>query len=92
MGGLLLFVAACTQLPGLVRIDVDGRTLELRQRGLSGVQLAGGWSTAASCVGEGRFDLSELGRSVVSIRIVAPDELEVIGPDGHAVRLFRCAS
>jgi hypothetical protein len=90
MGGLLLCAAGCAQLPGLVRIDVDGRTVELRQRGLNGRDVAGGWSTSPVCDGESRFDVAELGRSAVSIRVVGTDELEVVGSDGTAIRLFRC--
>jgi|GEM_PF-4647743 len=90
LAGLLLFASACAELPGLVRIDVDGRTVELRQRGLSRAPLGGAWSTSPDCGDESRFDLAELDRSVVSIRVVGTDELEVIGPEG-TVRLFRCA-
>jgi hypothetical protein len=91
MAGLSLFATGCAELPGLVRIDVDGRTVELRQRRYSNAPLQGAWSTAPLCGEESRFDLAELGRSVVSVRVISADELELIGPEGTAVRLFRCA-
>ena len=89
IGGLLLAGAGCAGLPETVRIDVDGRTLELRQQGLSG-QLRGGWSTSPECGLEPRFDVGELGTSVESVRMVTRDELELIGRDGSIVRVFRC--
>jgi hypothetical protein len=90
MAGLSLLAVGCAELPGLVRIDVDGRTVELRQRGLSNAAFKGSWSMAPHCGNESRFDPAELGRSVVSVRIISADELELIGPEGTAVRLFRC--
>jgi hypothetical protein len=85
----LLSGSACAGLPETVRIDVDGRTLELRQRALSG-QLRGGWSTSPDCGLEPRFDVGELGASVESVRMITPDELELVGRDGSLVRVFRC--
>lgn len=89
IGGLLLGATACVGLPETVRIEVDGRTIELRQGGLSG-RLAGGWSTSPDCRLEPRFDVAELGTSAVSIRMITPDELELAGRDGDVVRLYRC--
>jgi hypothetical protein len=90
MSGLLLIAAGCAQLPAIVRIEVDGRMIELRQQGFSPVQLPGAWSTSQLCGPEVRFDLSELHRSVSSIRVAGPDRIEVIGPEGKAFQLQRC--
>jgi hypothetical protein len=79
----------CAALPETVRIEVDGRIVELRQQGLSG-ELPGGWSKSPDCGAEPRFDAAELDASVESIRMITADELELLGRDGSIVRLFRC--
>ena len=89
VGGLLLGASACTGLPETVRVEVDGRMLELRQQGLS-ARIQGGWSTSPECGPEPRFDISELGAPVESLRMITSDELELIGRDGRTVRLYRC--
>jgi hypothetical protein len=86
MGGVLLVVTACAQLPERVRIDVDGRSIEVRQNGLSG-ELLGRWVASRDCGGGSFLELDEL----VSIRRIGPDEIEAIGVNGTAVRLFRCS-
>lgn len=88
--GMLLFSAsACAALPDSVRIDVDGRVIELRQQGLSG-RFEGGWSTSPECGAEPRFDVAELGEAVTTIRMITPDELELVAQDGRLIRLHRC--
>ncbi len=62
MSGLVLGATACAGLPEQVRIDVDGRTIEVRQRGLSGKLLSGGWSTEAMC-GDGNVETVEVLRA-----------------------------
>lgn len=89
IGGLLLAGTGCAALPEAVRIEVDGKIVELRQHGLSG-QLPGGWSKTPDCRVEPRFDPAELGTSVASIRMVSADDLELVGRDGGLVRLYRC--
>jgi hypothetical protein len=89
IGGLLLGATACAGLPETVRVNVDGRTVEISQRGLSG-RLPGGWSTSPDCGMGSRFDVAELGTSAVSIRMITRDEIELVGGDGSAVRLYRC--
>jgi len=32
LGGLVLGLSACAQIPGAIRIDVDGSTLELKKK------------------------------------------------------------
>jgi hypothetical protein len=85
----LLVGTGCATLPETVRIEVDGRTLELRQQGLSG-RFEGGWSKSPDCGAEPRFEAAELGASVESIRMITADELELVGRDGSLVRLYRC--
>lgn len=89
IGMLLLSGSACAALPESVRIDVDGRVVELRQQGLS-ARFEGGWSTSADCGPEPRFDSAELGASVTSIRMISADELELVDRDGAVIRLHRC--
>lgn len=86
MGGLLLVVTACAELPERVRIDVDGRSLEVRQSGLSGQLLGGDWSATPDCAVAIRPELDDF----ATIRRVGPNEIEAIGLNGLAVRLFRC--
>lgn len=78
IGTVLLGTAACAELPRIVRIDVDGRMLEIRQRGLSADHLKGGWSLFTEC-GEG------------GVRGIT-EEIEVTGPDGRVLRLYRCGA
>lgn len=52
-GLLLLASSACAGMPERVRIDVDGRAIEVRQRGLSAGALKGAWSTSSECGGAG---------------------------------------
>ncbi len=89
IGMLLLMAPACAALPEAVRIDVDGRVMEIRQQGLSG-RFAGGWSTSSECGSEPRFDVAELGASVSSIRMISADELELVADGGQPIRLYRC--
>ena len=89
IAGLLLALTGCAALPETVRLEVDGRILEVRQKGLSG-QLPGGWSKSPDCGTWPRFDPAELGSSIESIQTVSPDELELVGRDGTLVRLYRC--
>lgn len=89
LAGLLLAGTGCAALPETVRIEIDGRIVELRQQGLSG-KLPGGWSKSADCGAEPRFDPAEPGEWVESIRMVSADELELVGRDGSLVRLYRC--
>jgi hypothetical protein len=89
IAGLLIIGTGCAALPETVRIEVDGKMLELRQQGLSG-RFEGGWSKSPDCGSEPRFDAAELGASVESIRMITADELELLGRDGSVVRLFRC--
>jgi hypothetical protein len=87
IGGLLLIAAAgCAALPERVRIDVDGRTIELRQQGLGADELFGMWSAAPDCVGARRLDPGE----IVAVRRIGPGELELVGADGLSLRLHRC--
>ena len=87
---LLLGVGACAQLPSSVRIDVDGKTLEVRQRGLSSV-LGGAWSHSRGCEAGHAAEPLGLAGSGSTIRLVGPDELEVLGSDGSVIRLYRCS-
>lgn len=48
-GGLLLAASACAGLPESIRIDVDGRIIEVRQQGMSAALLGGDWSVSAQC-------------------------------------------
>ena len=89
IGGLLLAGTGCAALPETVRIEIDGKTVELRQQGLSG-QLPGGWSKSPDCGLEPRFDPAQLGASVEGIRMISSDELELVGRDGSLMRLYRC--
>ena len=86
--GLLLCATACAEIPERVRIDVDGRSIEVRQRGLG---TGGGWSSSRGCGDEVRLDLNAVGESLVSIRMLGADELEATGSDGTVIRLYRCA-
>ena len=92
IGLILLAAAGCSQLPCLVRIDIDGRMVEIRQRGLGREVLQGGWSTSPACEGGAAVDLGNLDRSVVELRRVRPDEIEVARAPGGVLRLFRCAA
>lgn len=60
-GLLLLASSACAGLPERVRIDVDGRTIEVRQRGLSPGALKGLWSTSPECGGAALEKLEVVG-------------------------------
>lgn len=88
LAGMLLCATACAEIPERVRIDVDGRSIEVRQRGL---RPGGGWSYSPACGDEVRLDLNALGESLISIRMIGPDELEATGSDGAVIRLYRCA-
>ena len=74
MSGLLLAVAGCAQLPERVRLDVDGRSIEVSQRGLAEPLLtAAGWSATPPPCEKGEVE-----------------RVDVSGPDGAARSLFRC--
>ena len=74
MSGALLGLGACAQLPERVRIDVDGRVLEVSQQGLLEAALLGdGWSLLPpSC------DPEQIER------------IEVSGTGGAVRNLYRC--
>ncbi len=86
LGGVLLALGACAGLPERVRIDVDGRSIEIRQRGLSSELLAGAWAASPDCAGGGGAIPSE----IREVHVVGPGELEATGPEGEPVRLYRC--
>lgn len=88
MAGLLLGTGACAQMPGLVRIEVDGREIELRQQGFSDGALAGGWSTSPECPEGGSF--VPIPRALTGIRSIFLDEIELNLAGGRTVRLYRC--
>jgi hypothetical protein len=88
---MLLLVGGCARLPGSVRIDVDGRVLEVRQRGLSSL-LGGEWSRSRACEEGAAGDVLEVAGPASTIRLVAADELDVLRPDGETLRLYRCGA
>lgn len=69
IGGALLGATACTHLPDQVRIEVDGRTVEIRPRGLSGAQLEGDWSTSAHCGGAAAQTLEVIAANGAMLRL-----------------------
>ena len=87
IGGLLLGASACAALPEMVRIEVDGRMIELRQRGLP-APLRGDWSRSPDCGSAG--DASVPADAIESVRMISDDELELIAESGLIVRLYRC--
>jgi hypothetical protein len=89
VGLLLLGLGGCAQLPGMVRLDVDGRTVEIRQQGFAPLLAGGGWSPRACDAADGGETDAAVG-PVMAIRVIGPDEIELIGPGGRAVRLYRC--
>jgi hypothetical protein len=62
-----------------VRLDVDGRSIEVRQRGLDVAR----WALDPEC----REPVAPGGKR---IRSVGDGQAEVVGPDGLPVLLFRC--
>ena len=60
-GLLLLAASACAGLPERVRIDVDGRTIYVRQGSLSPLELQGVWSTSPECAGAAPEEREVLG-------------------------------
>jgi hypothetical protein len=86
---MLLLAGGCARLPGLVRIEVNGKVLEVRQRGLSSL-LEGEWSRSRGCEEGAAGDVLEIAGPASTVRLVADDELEVLRPDGETLRLYRC--
>ena len=60
-GLLLLGASGCAGLPERVRIDVDGRTIEVRQGSLPAGVLEGVWSTSPECGGAATEKLEVIG-------------------------------
>lgn len=74
MSGMLLGLAGCAQLPERVRIDVDGRLIEVRQQGLAEpALLAAGWSSFPPHCEGGKVE-----------------RIETSANDGAVRSLFRC--
>jgi hypothetical protein len=87
-GGLLLAATACVHLPERVKLDVDGRTVELRQHGLAGALPPGRWSSSSDCSPDGYEAGDEKWRRRVVV--VGPDLLEITGANGASRKLYRC--
>jgi hypothetical protein len=88
IGGLLLASTGCAQLPERIRIDIDGRSFELRKQGLSGLLQLGRWSASPDCAPDApRLDPVESGERLV---LLGPDHLQVTGKDGKVWSLYRC--
>lgn len=68
-GGVLLAATACAGLPESIRIDVDGRMLEVRQQGLPSSLLARGWSLAPECGERGREEVELIGFDGKELRL-----------------------
>jgi hypothetical protein len=87
-GGLLLAATACVHFPERVKIEVDGRTVELRRHGLAGDLPPGRWSSSSDCLSGGYEPAG--GKPAQRTMILGPDLLEVTGADGSVLRLYRC--
>lgn len=87
MGSLLFLVTGCAGLPERLKIEVDGRTIEVRQQGFGAYFLEGRWSSSSDCLSAAEL----LPREAVKIRSIAPDEIEIEGEGGVPTRLFRCS-
>ncbi len=87
MGILLSCTSGCAGLPERVKIEVDGRTIELRQQGFGAQLFDGRWSSAPDCSSAAELPPQE----TVMIRSIASDELEVEGEGGVPMRLYRCS-
>ena len=78
MGGLLLAATGCAGLPGQVRLEVDGRAVEVRQNGLSEMPIEERWARSPDCLDP-------------AILVVGSAlEVEAIEADGTKVPLHRC--
>jgi hypothetical protein len=89
IGGLLLAPAACAQLPERVRIDVDGRTVEVRQQGVPQRFGQGQWSGSRRCEPrEPRIKREEIRGTIVS---VGPEVLEDSVAEGEVRKMYRCS-
>jgi hypothetical protein len=75
MSGLLLAVTGCAQMPKRLKVELDGRTIELKEREVVTRSSSDHWSILARCEAEQQLqDPQQLGQS---IRVVTPDLLEV---------------
>jgi hypothetical protein len=86
ISALLLVSSGCAQLPERVRIDVDGRTMELRRQGPSPLSQWTKWSSSPDCSTRERVDPIDYATSV----LLAPDRMEVTSKDGRSGSLYRC--
>ncbi len=79
-GALLLALGGCAGLPEGVRLDVDGRWIEVRRNGLGPTR----WGLDPEC-----REPAPAG-DYSGLRIGPGGELIVHGRDGRKVRLFPC--
>jgi len=79
MGALLLALGGCAGLPEEVRLDMDGRSIEVRQHGFGAR-----WALDSACKEPVRV------QDYAQLRLAAGGELTATGPDGRPVRLFPC--
>lgn len=88
MCGLLLAVSGCASLPERMRIEVDGRRIELWAQGTGGLLPEGSWSTSEECDPDRpRFSLRGKGGTLI---VLDPDLLQIRGSNGELVSLHRC--
>lgn len=83
---LSLIATGCAGLPERVLIDVDGRSIEVRQHGFGAEQLSGRWSTSEDC--NVAIDLT--GKGGATIHRIGPGQLQLQGADGIRKRLYSC--
>ncbi len=84
--GALLLCAGCVGLPETVSIEVDGRTIELRQHGFEIAPSEGQWSSSEDC----RSTVMVPVTPGATVRSFGEREIEIVGADGSLVRLHRC--